>query len=134
MNCPHCEAPIPEGATTCQECGRPLETNQNPPSSKTIHTSETAVASLICALLGWSVLPVLGAILAVILGHTAQNEIRDSGGTVGGSELAALGLVLGYANLGIAALAIIVVTLLALLGIAIPILSLGLCGMCALFG
>jgi len=134
MNCPHCEAPLPEGATTCRECGRTLETNQNPSSPKTIHTSETAIASLICALLGWSVLPVLGAVLAVILGHAAQSDIRDSDGTVGGDGLAALGLALGYANLGLAALAIIVVTVLALLGIAIPILSLGLCGICALFG
>ncbi len=134
MNCPHCEAPIPEGTTTCRECGRPLDAHQKPPSSRTTHTSETAIASLICALLGWSVLPVLGAILAVILGHTAQNEIRDSGGTIGGNGLSALGLALGYTNLGVAALAIIVVTVLTLLGIAIPILSLSLCGICALFG
>jgi hypothetical protein len=96
-------------------------------------SSDTAVASLICGILGWSVLPIVGGILAIILGYTAKDEIRRSEGALGGDGLAALGLALGYANVGIAALSVVVVLLLAVLGIAASV-GLSFCGICAAFG
>ena len=39
-------------------------------------TSGTAVASLVFGILSWILLPFIGAILAVILGHSARGEIR----------------------------------------------------------
>ena len=92
--------------------------------------SDTAIASLICGILGWSVLPVIGGILAIVLGHMAKNEIQQSEGSLGGDCMATLGLVLGYANLGLAAVSIVAVVLLGLLGIAIPLGLIG-CGLCA---
>ena len=137
MNCPHCDAPNPENATTCQECGRPLPVT--PPygrdsvpargTGSTLKTADTAIASLICGILGWSFLPFAGAVLAVILGHTAKVDIRRSGGQLGGDSIATLGLLLGYANLALFALGIIFLALLTALGIAIPI-GIGVCSLC----
>lgn len=137
MNCPTCGAANPKGRTTCQECGRPLPaTAATPPSAAAAparKTSDMAIASLISGILGWSVLPFVGAVLAVVLGYMARDEIKRSGGTLEGDAMATIGMLLGYANLGLAALAIVAVVLLAVLGIAIP-LVLALCGTCAFFG
>ena len=133
MNCPKCGAPAPSGATTCRECGRPLPTAPSARSQAKPKSSESAIASLICSILGWSVLPIVGAILAIILGHMAKDEIRRSDGTVGGGDIAALGLALGFGNLAVAALGTIAVVLLAILGIVIPV-GLSVLSLCAAFG
>ena len=39
-------------------------------------TSTLAILSLISGVLGWSLLPFLGSIGAVILGHLARSDIR----------------------------------------------------------
>jgi len=56
-----------------------------------------AVASLVTRILSWFLCPVLGAIVAVALGHIARGQIRRTG--EGGSGLAMTGLILGYAHL-----------------------------------
>lgn len=71
-----------------------------------IPNSTLAIVSLVCGILAWVVLPLLAAIPAVITGHMARNEIRRSGGRVSGDGLALIGMVLGYANLAVAALGI----------------------------
>jgi hypothetical protein len=83
----------------------------------------------VCGILGWSVLPVVGAIMAVILGHVARNEIRASSGSLGGDGMATAGLVLGYAGIGLAALGVILTIAVAVLGIALPV-GLFACGLC----
>lgn len=50
---------------------------------------------------GWTLLPIVGAIIAVITGHMAKKEIRESNGLLGGDGLATAGLVLGYSNLAL---------------------------------
>lgn len=124
MNCPKCGAPNADLADTCQECGTSLPPRQTPRT-----TSGTATASLVCGILGWSVLPVIGAIMAVILGHVARNEIRASRGSLGGDGMATAGLILGYAGIGLAALGVIVTIAVAALGIALPV-GLFACGLC----
>lgn len=147
INCPHCGAPNPEQATACRECGRPFpaaggaespapSTASTPgggggpaPSTGTHKTADTAVASLICGILGWSFLPFAGAVLAVILGHMAKVDIRQSEGRLEGDGLATVGLLLGYANLAIFALGLILFVLLTALGIAATF-GIGICGLC----
>ena len=124
MNCPKCGAPNAELADTCQECGTSLPPRQAPRT-----TSGTATASLVCGILSWTVLPVIGAIMAVVLGHMARNEIRASSGALGGDGMATAGLVLGYAGIGLAALGVIVTIALAALGIVLPV-GLFACGLC----
>jgi hypothetical protein len=70
-------------------------------------TSGTAVASLVFGILSWVLLPFIGAILAVILGHSARGEIRRAPpGTVEGDGMAITGLILGWAHLALFMLAI----------------------------
>ncbi|RZZ88848.1 DUF4190 domain-containing protein [Pseudoxanthomonas winnipegensis] len=72
-------------------------------------TSSLAVVSLVFGILGWSLLPTVGALVAVITGHMARAEIRRSQGALDGDGMAVAGLVLGWLHLvllvlGIAAL------------------------------
>jgi hypothetical protein len=62
-------------------------------------TSTTAVVSLIFGILSWVVLPVIGAIVAIVLGHMARAEIRRSNGMLVGDGLAVAGLVLGWTHI-----------------------------------
>ncbi|HQQ59020.1 MAG TPA: DUF4190 domain-containing protein, partial [Thermomonas sp.] len=41
-------------------------------------TNSLAVVSLVCGILGWTLLPFLGSIIAIICGHMARSEIRRS--------------------------------------------------------
>lgn len=63
-------------------------------------TSGTAIASLVFGVLSWVALPFIGALLAVVFGHSARAEIRRApSGTVDGDGLAVAGLILGWAHL-----------------------------------
>ena len=80
--------------------------------SAPVRTSSTAIISLVFGVLGWSALPLLGAIVAVITGHTARAEIRRApAGTVEGDGLALAGLILGWANLVVSVLIVMAVFL-----------------------
>ena len=68
----------------------------------TPRTSGTAVASLVFGVLSWVMLPFIGALLAVVLGHSARGEIRNAPpGTVEGDGLAIAGLILGWVHLAL---------------------------------
>ena len=62
-------------------------------------TSVLAVVSLVFGILGWTLLPFLGGIVAVICGHLARGEIRRTPDQLEGDGMAVAGLVLGYASL-----------------------------------
>ena len=61
--------------------------------------STLSLTSLIMGILGWFVIPIVGAIIAVITGHMAKKEIRESNGALAGDGMATAGLLLGYSNL-----------------------------------
>jgi hypothetical protein len=80
-----------------------------PPSAK---TSGLAIASLVTGILFcFAVTP----IVAVVLGHLALDQIRDSDGTISGRGMAIAGVTLGWIFLGLAAVALLgwVISLLA---------------------
>ncbi|MGA8276750.1 MAG: DUF4190 domain-containing protein [Rhodanobacteraceae bacterium] len=65
-----------------------------------VRTSGSAIASLVLGVLAWCVLPFIGAVIAVVLGHIARGEIRRAEpGTVEGDGLAIAGLILGWVQL-----------------------------------
>ncbi|GAB3726905.1 DUF4190 domain-containing protein [Luteimonas pelagia] len=70
-------------------------------------TSATAILSLVFGILSWVALPLVGAIVAVVTGHVARGEIRRSAGAVEGDGLAVAGLVLGWANLALVLLGLV---------------------------
>jgi len=69
-----------------------------------------AVASLELGIVSYCGLPIVGAIAAVITGHIARSQIRDSRGTQGGDGMALAGLILGYAHFVLVCLAITIIT------------------------
>jgi hypothetical protein len=62
--------------------------------------STLAIISLISGLVGW-VIPLVGGIVAIVTGHLARKEIRQSNNTLSGDGMAIAGLVLGYVHVGI---------------------------------
>jgi len=89
------------------------------------HTNSMSIASLVSGILAWPLCPIVGGVLAVIFGHVARNQIKQSGEAGGGMAIA--GLVLGYANIGVAVLGIIAWIFLfvgtAILGTIVPSVS-----------
>ncbi len=72
-------------------------------------TSPMAIISLVAGILGWTLLPLLGSIVAVVTGHMARGEIRRAPERLEGDGLATAGLILGYASIAMAILAVIAV-------------------------
>ena len=85
--------------------------------------SNMALVSLILGILGWTLLPTIGSIGAIITGHMAKSEIKNSMGALGGDGMATAGLVLGYANIAIALCICLVVVGMLALGLTIPFIN-----------
>jgi hypothetical protein len=82
-------------------------------------TSTLAVVSLVFGIATWLVLPLVGAVVAIVCGHLARGEIRRTPPPgMDGDGLALAGLILGYVHL-------VVVVLLVLLFWGVLFLSLG---------
>lgn len=84
------------------------------------HNSSTAIISLIAGIAGFTILPFLGSVVAVITGHIAKGEIKRGGGMVTGNGMATWGLILGYVALGLGICGCILAITLTLLGVALP--------------
>lgn len=75
-------------------------------------TSSLAIVSLIFGILAYVFLPFLGALIAVICGHSARSEIRRAPpGTIEGDGLALAGLILGWIQLACTLIAVVFVVL-----------------------
>ena len=72
-----------------------------PPPSMPQQNSNTALLSLIAGISGLTIFPLVGSIIAVILGHMAKGEIARSAGTLSGDSAATWGLVLGYIGIAL---------------------------------
>jgi hypothetical protein len=74
-------------------------------------TNSLAVVSFVVGIASYVALPLVGGIVAIVLGHLARGQIRRTGES--GSGFALAGLILGYVNvvltvIAFAALAIVV--------------------------
>jgi type IV pilus assembly protein PilA len=106
MKCPYCGEMIEDGSQFCARCGNRLVsaaavagtpgTAYAPTGAET--TSGKAIASLVMGVL---VFIPFSAVAAIILGHLALSEIRKSAGRLKGQGLATAGLILGYAEIAL---------------------------------
>ena len=96
---PVAEASLPQSGMPYY--GGPMAVSMNP----------LAIASLICSIGSWFILPVVGAIAGVVLGHIALSQIRHSNPTQDGHGMAVAGLVIGYIHLAIVPIIILLVIL-----------------------
>lgn len=76
---------------------------QTPPEGEyySAPTSPMAVISLVAGILGISFFPLIGSIVAVIIGPMARREIRESRGALSGDGLATAGIVLGWIGIAL---------------------------------
>jgi hypothetical protein len=75
-------------------------------------TSTLAIVSLVAGLLGWTLLPMVGCIAAIITGHMARAEIRREPERLEGDGLAIAGLILGWLGIAVSALAVVAIFML----------------------
>lgn len=68
-----------------------------------------AVVSLISGIVGWTILPFIASIVAVITGHMARKQIAATGES--GAGMATAGLVLGYVMIGLSVVSILIAVL-----------------------
>ncbi len=68
-------------------------------------TNTLAIVSLVSGLLGWSFVPIIGSLVAIVTGHLARSEIRRQPDRYEGDGLALVGLVTGYLAIGLGVLA-----------------------------
>lgn len=95
------------------ESNEPIVTTKN---------SDWAVISLIAGISGFTLLPVLGSVIALVAGYAAKSDIRRSMGRLVGEGMATWGLVLGWIGLGLLLIGIC-------LGLVIPLATgAALCG------
>lgn len=82
-------------------------------------TSSMAIVSLIFGILAYVFLPFIGALIAVICGHSARAEIRRAPpGSIDGDGLALAGLILGWIQLAFSVIAVAFIILIAVGAIA----------------
>jgi len=86
------------------------------PNNQYQTTSSLAVISLISGIASYFLLPVLGAIAAVITGGMAKKEILSSAGAIGGMGMAKWGVILGWINIALGLIGICI-SILAFLGV-----------------
>ncbi len=67
-------------------------------------TNGLAITSLILGIASWVILPLVAAVAAVIFGHIAQRQVKQSGED--GQGLALAGLILGWLNIALTVLTI----------------------------
>ena len=103
----------PDDTTSNQE--KPVS---HTPAEQPQQTCCLAIVSFVLGIAGWLGLWLLGSIPAVICGHMAIGRIKRSSGKLGGRGLAMAGLIVGYANI-----AVIIMFLLVCLVYGIPMLS-----------
>jgi hypothetical protein len=100
---------------------------QAPPAPALRQTSAMAIVSLVMGLLGWTLLPFVGSLVAIVCGHMARAEIRRNPATMDGDGLAVAGLVLGWALVAVCLLSILAV-LMFFGGLAVLLGALGMSG------
>lgn len=99
-----------------------LPSQQQFPPPVAAQTSTMAIVSLIAGILSWFMLPVVGAVVAVITGNMAKKEIRASGGLLTGDGLATAGLVLGWIQLGLTLVGVCVAVIFLVFGLSLPLM------------
>ena len=69
--------------------------------SDLLPTSTLAIVSLVSALFGFTFVPLIGTIVALVTGYMARNETHAIPPRASGDELATAGIVMGWIQVGL---------------------------------
>ncbi len=94
--------------------------NDMPPQVYSPQSSTLAVISLISGIASFFIVPLLGAIAAIITGGMAKKEIRASQGRMSGSGMATAGQIMGWINIGLSLIGICLGVLVMVGAVAAP--------------
>jgi hypothetical protein len=75
-------------------------------------TEGTAVAALICAIASWVVCPIILAVVALGLAHSAGNKIDASGGRITGEGLVKAAQIIAWIHIALATIAVVLAAIL----------------------
>ncbi|GGE39658.1 hypothetical protein GCM10007421_12010 [Halopseudomonas oceani] len=76
----------------------PQATPQAAQQPQVATTSSLAIISLVSGIVG---LFIFGSLIAIVCGHIARSQIKNSGGTQSGDGMALTGLILGYIGIAL---------------------------------
>ena len=81
---------------------------QNLPQSyqPVLPSSNLAIVSLVAGILGFTMLPLIGSIVALVTGYEARKETRAIPPRASGDGLATAGIIMGWIEIGLAAIGI----------------------------
>ena len=112
--CANCGRDLSPSAISCPNCGHPGpaagSAAVSAPASK--RTEGFAIASLVCGILGFFGVPIVGSILAIVFGSVARKRIAQDP-NLGGTEMARAGMIIGWIGAVLGILAIVLVIVLA---------------------
>lgn len=111
--CSNCGTEMAEQAVSCPSCGHPAPRAR--PAAGARRTEGTAVASLVLGIAGFIICPLIPSILAIVFGNQAQRKIGQDP-SLEGDGMAKAGVILGWIGVGLAALGILIVILVAASG------------------
>ena len=98
-----------------------MSTSISTPTS--LKTHGLAIASLVLAFCGFTILPWIGSIFAIVTGNLAKNEIRAYPDHYSGEGVASAGVTLGWVGtIGIFVLALLAVLFLAPVRSVVPVM------------
>ena len=96
---------IPNAEVVPPGLGSPTASNayggEAAPENRT--TNGTAVAALVCGILGVTACPLVLSVVALVLGYNARSDLRQPGSREQGDGLATAGIVMGWIGVGISA-------------------------------
>ena len=78
---------------------------QRPINTNIPQTSTLAIISLIAGVLGFTMLPLIGSIAAILTGYAARKETRAVP-PLGGDGLATAGIIMGWVQIGLGVIGI----------------------------
>src|SRR5512145_2001746 len=75
-------------------------------SENTLPSSTLAIVSLVSGILGFTFIPVIGAIAALITGYMARGETRSVPPRASGDGMATAGIIMGWIQIGLTVVSI----------------------------
>ena len=100
-----------------------IENTDTPDDSSALPISNYALLCLISGILGLTILPIVGSILALIMGSMAKKELDLNWGKFRGDSIVRLGEVLGWVGLGLALLSLCAAGLVVLIAAVVLLFS-----------